>query len=123
MPGITKKRKICHLPTNHTFTPEQPSGEAVILTLDELEALRLSDLEQMDQDSAAELMEISRTTFQRVLHTARKRVATALVEGKTLQISGGKYAVNDNHCGNEPSCSCCRFDPPELTPSNIPDTN
>lgn len=111
MPGITKKRKICHVPESRTFTPDHPTGEPVILTLDELEALRLSDFEQMDQDSAAELMEISRTTFQRVVHTARKRIATALVEGKTIQIGGGKYAVSDNHCGNDPSCSICRFEP------------
>lgn len=110
MPRITKKRKICHVPTRSVFTPEHPCGEKVVITLDELEALRLSDLEQMDQDSAAELMEISRATFQRVLHAAHKHIARALVDGKTIEITGGTYALNDNHCGNDTSCVNCRFE-------------
>ena len=60
--------------------------DEVVLTLDELEALRLADLEGLYHDRAAERMGISRTTFGRILSEARKKVADALVGGKVLGI-------------------------------------
>ena len=63
--------------------------EQVTLTLDGLEALRLADVEGLYQEEAAERMGVSRATFARVLATARKVVADALVNGKAVEISGG----------------------------------
>jgi len=63
--------------------------EQVNLTLDGLEALRLADLEGLYQEEAAQRMGVSRATFARVLATARKTVAEALVHGKAVEISGG----------------------------------
>ena len=91
------------------FKPDNRNRESVILTYDETEAIRLSDLEMLDQDTAANRMEISRATFQRILHSAHKNVADALINGKTIEIKGGKYIVADNHCNCSTSCLNCRF--------------
>jgi len=110
VPRVTKNRKICYIPKAKTFLPDSPPDGAVTLTLDELEAVRLADLETMDQDAASERMEVSRATFQRILYSAHKAIADALVNGRTIEIRGGKYVVADNHCNCETSCTNCRFE-------------
>ena len=66
---------------------EQRPRETVTLLPEELEAFRLVDSEGLDQESAAERMHISRRTLWRDVHTARKKVADALSEGKVIIIS------------------------------------
>ena len=61
------------------------------MKVEELEAIRLKDLEGLEQEECAKRMEVSRPTFQRILTTARIKVADSLVHGKTLRISGGTY--------------------------------
>ena len=63
--------------------------EEVVLALDELEALRLADLNGLYQEQAAEQMKISRPTFSRVIELARRKVADALIHGKALRLEGG----------------------------------
>ena len=63
--------------------------EEVVVTLDELESLRLADLEGLYQEEAAARMKISRPTFSRLVESAHKKVAEALVEGKALRLEGG----------------------------------
>jgi predicted DNA-binding protein (UPF0251 family)/predicted Fe-Mo cluster-binding NifX family protein len=63
--------------------------EEVVLGLDEFEAVRLSDKEGMYQSEAAERMEVSRATYGRILESARRKIAEALVAGKALRIEGG----------------------------------
>jgi predicted DNA-binding protein (UPF0251 family) len=60
--------------------------EEVLLTLDELEALRLADFERAYHEEAASQMGISRATFGRVIEQARHKVAEALLKGKALRI-------------------------------------
>lgn len=67
--------------------------EETSLTLEELEAIRLKDLEGMDQEECSKKMEVSRTTFQRVLTSARMKLADFIVSGKALRIGGGDYMV------------------------------
>jgi predicted DNA-binding protein (UPF0251 family) len=67
--------------------------EEVVLTVDECEALRLADLEGLYQEQAAEKMNISRPTFGRIIDTAHKKVAEALVKGKALKIEGGEFEM------------------------------
>ncbi len=67
--------------------------DEVTLTVEGAEALRLSEIEGLDQDSAAERMGISRQTFGRILAEARRTVATAVVEGLGLRIEGGNYKL------------------------------
>ena len=59
------------------------------LRLDELEALRLADLEGLYQEAAAERMGVSRPTFARILARARTAVARALIEERVLVVSEG----------------------------------
>jgi predicted DNA-binding protein (UPF0251 family) len=68
--------------------------EEVELTIDELEALRLADLEGLYQEEAAARMEVSRATFARIVETARLKVATALVHGHALRIGGGPVSAS-----------------------------
>lgn len=63
--------------------------EEVVMTLDELEALRLADLGGLYQEEAAERMKISRATFARIIEVARKKTADALLHGKALRFQGG----------------------------------
>jgi len=67
--------------------------EEVILRLDELEAIRLADLAGLYQEQAAERMNVSRQTFGRIIESAHKKVADALVKGKALKIEGGEFEM------------------------------
>jgi predicted DNA-binding protein (UPF0251 family) len=67
--------------------------EEVVLPVEGLEALRLTDLEGLDQQVAAERMNVSRPTFGRVLAEARTLVSEALVMGKMIRIQGGAYTL------------------------------
>lgn len=58
---------------------------------DELEAVRLADMEGQYQEKAAKAMEVSRATFGRIVESARRKIVEALVLGKALKIEGGKY--------------------------------
>jgi len=68
--------------------------EAVNLRVDELEAVRLADFEGLYQEAAAEKMHISRQTFGRILESAHKKIADALVNGKALSIEGGDFRLD-----------------------------
>lgn len=74
-----------------------PSSRLVelVLGIDELEAIRLADLEGMYQEQAAEQMNVSRQTFGRIISAARGKVAKALVEGMSLRIEGGEIEMDD----------------------------
>ncbi len=63
--------------------------EGVILTLDELEAMRLADLKGMHQEDAAKRLKISRPTFSRIVESARRKVADGLVNIKCIKVEGG----------------------------------
>ena len=63
--------------------------DEIALSLDELEAIRLADLNGDLHEEAAAKMDVSRATFGRILGTARRKVAEALMHGKALRITGG----------------------------------
>jgi predicted DNA-binding protein (UPF0251 family) len=63
--------------------------QGVDVTIDEFEALRLADLEEMTHARAARLMKVSRPTFTRILSLAHKKVADGLVNIKVIRIAGG----------------------------------
>lgn len=69
--------------------------EQVVLALEELEALRLSDMEGLYHEAAAQQMGVSRATFGRVLQEGRAKVAMALVRGMALTIDGGNYEMSE----------------------------
>ncbi len=89
MPRPFCKRFVGWQPQVALFKPAGiPAGELeiVVLSLDEVEALRLADLNGQYQEAAADQMKISRATFARIVESARRKVADALVHGKALQI-------------------------------------
>lgn len=93
----TKWRKIENVPAVSYFAPskeERPELAENILKLEELEAVRLKDLVGLEQGECAERMEISRPTFQRILLSAREKIADSLVNGKALHIEGGNFTQN-----------------------------
>ena len=67
-----KCRRICREPAHRVFSPDSGGEQTVTIQVDALEALRLCDLEGLDQDAAAQQMGVSRGTFQRILYAARK---------------------------------------------------
>lgn len=89
MPRPCKNRNICHTPDVGFFKPQgvpMRMLDVVALKHDELEAIRLSDLEGLYQADAAERMGVSRQTFGNIIASARKKIADALVNTKAIQI-------------------------------------
>jgi len=85
-------RKIAREPQACYFKPKGiplRELEEVVLTLDELEAIRLADFEGLYQEHAAQKMGISRQTFGNIIITAHRKVADFLINGKSLKIQGG----------------------------------
>jgi predicted DNA-binding protein (UPF0251 family) len=72
--------------------------DEVIMTLDEFESLRLADLDGRYQEEAARQMNVSRPTFSRIVESAHRKVADALVHGKALRIEGGTVSVEGRRC-------------------------
>lgn len=93
MPRPRKCRMIGFVPNNSCFYPQLLNKDEVILEIEEIEALRLSDFLEVDQDTAAKSMNVSRGTFQRIVTSARKKIADALIHGKTIKIHGGCYEL------------------------------
>ena len=89
-----KWRKIENLPAVSRFVPAGGATAETVLKLEELEAVRLKDLEGLEQGACAERMQISRPTFQRILLSAREKIADSLVNGKALNITGGHFTRN-----------------------------
>lgn len=105
MPRPVCCKRVGFMPGTRYFKPAgipmHMLGE-IVLSLDELEAVRLADYEGLYQEQAAEKMHISRPTFGRIIESAHKKIASALVHGKALRIEGGNIemrGVGDVHGG------------------------
>ncbi len=80
------------------FKPAGVPGRAleeVVLSLDEAESIRLADLEGLYQEAAALRMAVSRQTFGRIVESARRKVADAIINGKLLRIEGGEVVIHE----------------------------
>lgn len=95
MPGRMKCRKVDFLPQTDSFMPEGKDGEQseYVLKIEELEAMRLKDIEELSQEMCADKMNVSRQTFQKILDTARKKVTLALINGAGIRIGGGSFVT------------------------------
>ena len=96
MPRPRNCRRVAQLPQANYYKPRGiPLSvlEEVTLSVDEFEAIRLADLEGLYQADAAEKMNISRQTLGRILESAHKKIADALVNGKALLIKGGPIEI------------------------------
>ncbi len=72
------------------------SLDQILISLDEYEAIRLADFTGLSHEEAADEMEISRSTFTRLIEKARKKIAEFLVRGKILTIEGGSIHFRNN---------------------------
>jgi len=93
----TKWRRVEFIPNFSYFVPSDLAGGKIqenIIKIEEAEALRLKDLEGLEQEDCAAKMEISRQTFQRILNSARRKVADSIINGKAIRIEGGTYTRN-----------------------------
>jgi len=89
-----RKRRICAEPEYRHFQPDGVTqGEAVEMTCDEFEVIRLVDHMGLTHEQCARRMDISRTTATEVYESARKKIADAIVGGKCLVIGGGSYRL------------------------------
>lgn len=90
--------RVDDYPVSCRFVSSQNKGdETVTLGVEEVEAVRLKDMIGHDQSECAREMELTRPTFQRVLSGARKKIATALTEGKTIIIEGGHFIMKNRN--------------------------
>ena len=97
IPRPRKCRKVCQLPRIQEFHPlgPPPCGPAVVLNVDEYEAIRLIDRQGFSQEECSAYMQVARTTVQMIYNSARKKLAAALVDGLPLRIEGGSYQLCD----------------------------
>jgi len=104
------RRPLCRRVSNiPLITYFKPAGiplrelEEICLSVEELEAVRLKDQEDLEQEQCAEKMNVSRPTFVRILDSARKKIADALIQGKAIRIEGGNFemAMGRFRCKNE----------------------
>ena len=96
MPRPRIPRRVWDEPNVTYFKPAgvmMKQLEQVILSVDEFEAVRLKDFQEIEQIEAAKKMKISQSTFQRLLLSARKKIADAIVNGKAIKIEGGNYKI------------------------------
>ena len=100
MPRPKKTRFVSGYPTISAFVPQGiPQTGELGLSIEGLEALRLSDFEGLDQETAANIMAVSRQTYGRILGEARRTVSEALVTGKALSVGGGNYCLRREEGG------------------------
>lgn len=102
-----KCRKVCRMPIADRFEANSANEGGIVLSIDEYECIRLLDYQGFSQEESAQYMQVSRATVQLIYDSARKKLATALVNGYTIRIDGGDYKLCE---GNEDHCNCggCR---------------
>jgi len=106
MPRPPRPRSISFLPQVRYFRPLGVPVDKLDeedLNLEEIEAIRLSDLEELSQAECARRMGISQSTFNRLLENARFKLARCLIEGRAINIRGGTYEVS----GTRHRCMAC----------------
>lgn len=104
MAATAKCRRVCSGPRALRFSPEGKARGTAVLSVEELESLRLCDFEGLAQDAAAQRMRVSRGTLQRMLYSAHSKTAEALTSGFAIEIGGGSYELSEEWCG----CARCK---------------
>ncbi len=89
MPRPRLRRKIRFRAKANYFKPQgvpMRNLETIVLTYEELETLRLKNIENLDQNTAAQKMNTSQSTFQRILSSAYEKISKALINGWAIEI-------------------------------------
>lgn len=111
---FSREQQLCRKFAKLKYLSRTGENEYVTVNVEELEALRLCDLEGLEQEEASRCMGISRGTLQRILYSARKKTAEALCRGKGVVIEGGNYEIAEKHCGCGRICQECPMESEEL---------
>ena len=101
MPRPHCRRRIAGQPPAAIFKPigmPMAGLSEVVMTLDEFEAMRLADLDGLYQEEASAQMNVSRTTFSRIIASAHQKLADAIVHGKAIRIEGGPVRREGFRC-------------------------
>ncbi|HAK05325.1 MAG TPA: hypothetical protein DCM23_01305 [Firmicutes bacterium] len=99
MPRPMRLRRVCCPPPSDRFGPLNRGVDKktpITMLVDEFETVRLLDYEGLTQEEAAKVMNITRTTVTSIYESARKKLATALIESISLEIKGGHYSFYDD---------------------------
>ena len=107
MPRPPCCRRVSGKPAASVFKPAGIPArmlEEIVMALDEFEAIRLADLEGFYQEQAAGRMNVSRPTFGRIIESAHRKVAEALILGKALRIEGGPVLAESSQTVRCPAC-------------------
>ena len=107
MPRPFRCRKVGLTPGCRRFGPSggiAGEGQAIFLQLDELEAIRLADMEGLYQEAAAKNMGISRQTFGNIIDSAHKKIADAIINAREIKIEGGEVKMMERKF----VCSGCK---------------
>jgi len=97
----SKCRRVAFLPPVKAYHPlgvPLADMEEVIFKVEEIEAIRLKNHLNLEQEDCARMMEVSRPTFQRILTEAYAKVADAFTNGKAIRIEGGSYCLGQGQC-------------------------
>jgi predicted DNA-binding protein (UPF0251 family) len=117
MPRPPKCRRVEQFPMVTCFKPAGipgPELDEVIISVEEIEAIRLRDLLELEHEECAEKMLVSRPTFHRILASARKKIAIAVIKGAVLKVTGGSFKLAQRklecrRCGHQwVGTVCCR---------------
>lgn len=109
MPRPPKYRRVEFEPRITYFKPAgipKCKLQELTLNVEELEAIRLKDKEGLEQEECAERMHVSRPTYQRILMSAREKIADAIIEGKAIRIEGGNYRLATEMI----KCAACQYE-------------
>ena len=99
---MPRKKCIRHIAGTLDITYYKPAGVPIhdlyetVIHLDEIEAIKLADLEKNYQEEAAKKMNISRQTFGRIIESAHQKIADALINGKAIKIEGGNVKLKND---------------------------
>lgn len=118
-PRPVRLRKVSNPPVISGLKPYGGKATAgkhdiIFLHLEEYEAIRLCDHEQMNHQQASTLMAVSRPTLTRIYARARQKIADALVSGKQIVIEGGKIYFDSEWYACK-VCGCYFNSPDKLT--------
>ena len=120
MPRKIRLRKVVEPPRFKGYRPfgvNAGSKKSIDLFYEEYEALKLADYDLLNHKEAAELMGVSRPTFARIYETARRKIASALVETKVIKTVFGNAVMDKNWY----VCNKChaRFNIPKTIESDV----